>query len=58
MDEMKRILDPTVISEAKTMWEYYVPCIIKQAQMEKGVHIEKIHEIGFSDDDCKITHLA
>ena len=40
MDEMKRIIDQTVITEAITMGEYYVPNIIKQAQMEKGVHIK------------------
>ena len=39
MDEMKRIIDQIVITEAITTWEYFVPCIIKQAQMEKGVHI-------------------
>ena len=58
MDEMKRIIDQTVITEAITTWEYYVPRIIKQAQMEKGVHIEKqIQEIGINDDDCKIHIL-
>ena len=58
MDEMKRIIDQTVITEAKTTWKYYVPRIIKQAQMEKGVHIEKkIQEIGINDDDCKIHIL-
>ena len=41
MDEMKRILDENVITEAKTQWEHYVPRIIKQAKMEKGVHIQK-----------------
>lgn len=35
MDEMKRILDQNVITEAKTTWEYYVPRIIKH-KMEKG----------------------
>ena len=58
MDEMKRILDQNVITEAKTQWEYYVPRIIKQAKMEKGVHIlKKIQEIGITDEDCKITHF-
>ena len=38
---MKRILDENAIAKAKTEWEYYVPQIIKQAKMEKGVHVEK-----------------
>ena len=55
---MNRILDQDAIKEAKTTWEYYVPQIIKQAKIEKGVHIEKkIQEIGITDEDCKITHL-
>ena len=54
MDEMKRILDENVITEAKTQWEYYVPRIIKQAKMEKTVHIQKkIQEIGITDEDCR-----
>ena len=41
-DEMNRILsDEKAIAEAKSKWEYYVPRIIKQAQREKGVQIEK-----------------
>ena len=53
---MKRILDENVITEAKTQWEYYVPHIIKQAKMEKTVHIQKkIQEIGITDEDCKTT---
>ena len=39
MDEMNRILDQDAIKEAKTIWEYYVPRIIKQAKIENGVHI-------------------
>ena len=58
MDEMNRILDQDAIKEAKTTWEYYVPRIVKQAKIEKGVHIEKkIQEIGITDEDCKITQL-
>ena len=38
MDEMKRILnEEKAIAEAKAKWEYYIPQIIKQAQLEKGV---------------------
>ena len=28
-------------AEGKAKWEYYIPQIIKQAQLEKGVQIEK-----------------
>ena len=42
MDEMNRILsDEKAIAEAKSKWEYYIPRIIKQAQREKGMQIEK-----------------
>jgi len=55
MDEMKRILDQNAITEAKTKWEYYVPRIIKQAKMEKGVQVEKkIREFTLTEEDCKI----
>ena len=56
---MKRILDENAITEAKTTWEYYMPRIIKQAKMEKGVHIQRrIQEIEITDEDCKITKLT
>ena len=59
MDEMKRILDENAIAEAKNKWEYYVPRIIKQAKMEKGVHVEKkIREFILAEEDCKITKLT
>ena len=39
---MKRILnEEKAISEAKAKWEYYIPRIIKQAELEKGMQIEK-----------------
>lgn len=42
MEEMKRIInEEKVITEAKAKWEYYIPRIIKQAQLEKGAQIEK-----------------
>ena len=42
MDEMKRILnEEKAIAEAKAKWEYYIPRIIKQAELEKGMQIEK-----------------
>lgn len=39
IDKMKRVLNENAIAKAK--WEYYVPQILKQAKMEKGVHVEK-----------------
>lgn len=55
MDEMKRILsNEKAIIDAKTKWDYYVPCIIKQAKMEKGMQIEKrVQEIAITDEDSK-----
>ena len=39
---MKRTLnEEKVITKAKTKWEYYIPRIIKQAQLEKGAQIER-----------------
>ena len=56
MEEMKRILnDETVITKAKAKWEYYIPRIIKQAQLEKGAQIErKINELAIADEDSMI----
>ena len=28
-------------TEAKSKWEYYIPHIIRQAELEKGMQIEK-----------------
>ena len=42
MDEMKRILnEEKAIAETKAKWEYYITRVIKQAQLEKGVQMEK-----------------
>ena len=43
-----------VIAEAKSKWEHYIPCIIKQAQLEKGIQIEKSPEIAITDEDSKV----
>ena len=53
MDEMKRIInEEKAIVEAKAKWEYYIPRIIKQAQLEKGMQIEKkVQEIAITDED-------
>ena len=51
---MKRILDENAIAKAKTKWKYYVPQIIKQAKMEKGVHVEKNPEIHIVREINKI----
>ena len=55
MDEMKRILsNEKAIVEAKSKWDYYIPRIIKQAKMEKGMQIEKkVQEIAITDEDSK-----
>ena len=38
--------------EAKFKWQHYIPRIIKQALLEKGMHIEqKIKEIKILDQD-------
>ena len=38
--------------EAKSNWQRYIPRIIKQALLEKGMHIEqKIKEIQILDQD-------
>ena len=57
MEEMKRILqDPKAIVDAKSKWEYYVPRIIKQAKIEKGMQIQKkVQEIAITNEDCKIN---
>lgn len=59
MEEMKRILnEEKVITEAKVKWEYYIPRIIKQAQLEKGAQIErKICELAITDEDSMIKIL-
>ena len=55
MDEMKRILNEEKgIAEAKAKWEYYIPRITKQAQIEKGMQIEKS---SITDENCKIKCL-
>ena len=56
MEEMKRTLnEEKVITKAKTKWEYYIPRIIKQAQLEKGAQIErKIYELAITDEDSMI----
>ena len=56
MEEMKRILnEEKVITKAKAKWEYYIPRIIKQAQLEKGAQIErKIYELAITDEDSMI----
>ena len=42
MDEMNRILhNEKAVTEAKSKWEYYIPRIIRQAELEKGMQIEK-----------------
>jgi len=58
MDEMKRILDnEKAIVEANSKWDYYIPCIIKQAKMEKGMQIEKkVQEIAITDKDSKTNN--
>lgn len=39
----EQIIDnENAIAEAKAKWQYFIPSIIKQAQTEKGVHIEKV----------------
>lgn len=55
MDEMKRILsNKKAIVEANSKWDYYIPCIKKQAKMEKGMQIEKkVQEIAITDEDSK-----
>ena len=55
MDEMKRILnEEKAIAEAKAKWEYYIPRIIKQAELEKGMQIEKkVHELAITNEDSK-----
>ena len=57
MEEMKIILnEEKVITEAKAKSEYYIPRIIKQAQLEKGAQIErKIYELAITDEDSTIN---
>ena len=52
---MKRILsNEKAIIDTKTKWDYFVPRIIKQAKMEKGMQIEKrVQEIAITDEDSK-----
>lgn len=56
MDEMNRILhNEKAVTEAKSKWEYYIPRIIRQAELEKGMQIEKkVQEIDIVDEDSKI----
>ena len=53
---MERILNEEKgIAEAKVKWEYYIPRIIKQAQIEKGMQVQKkVLEIAITDEDRKI----
>jgi len=52
---MKRILNSeSIIKEAEVKWKKYVPKIIAQAKLEKGVNVEKkLKEIGLDDQDGK-----
>jgi len=55
MNDMKRILkSESIVKEAEEKWKKYVPKIIAQAKLEKGVHVEKkLKEIGLDDQDGK-----
>ena len=42
MEETKRIVnDPKAIISAKSKWEYYVPCIMKQTKVKRAYKYRK-----------------
>ena len=42
MNDMKQILkSESIVKEAEEKWKKYVPKIIAQAKVEKGIHVEK-----------------